>query len=70
MKLVQIEKSSGKNIDHEIMVLMSRMFCKHYFFCLLCKVVQEQAAVIAQLNTKLKSVEENLEDANKCEILH
>ena len=32
-------------------------------------VVQEQAAVIAELNTKLKSVDKNLEDANKREIL-
>ena len=34
---------------------------------LLYIVVQEQAAVIAELNTKLKSVEEDLEDANKRE---
>ena len=33
-------------------------------------VVQEQAAVIAELNTKLKSVDKNLEDANKREILY
>ena len=33
-------------------------------------VVQEQAAVIAKLNTKLKSVVRNLEDANKREILY
>ena len=35
---------------------------------LLYLVVQEQAAVIAELNTKLKSVEEELETANKCEL--
>ena len=34
---------------------------------LLYIVVQEQAAVIAELNTKLKSVEEDLEGANKRE---
>ena len=33
-------------------------------------VVQEQAAVIAELNTKLKSVDKNFEDANNCEILY
>ena len=37
---------------------------------LLYIVVQEQAAVIAELNIKLKSVDKNLEDANKCEILY
>ena len=40
------------------------------FSVLLYKVVQEQAAVIAELNTKLKSVDRNLEDANKREIPH
>ena len=37
------------------------------YCCCVYIVVQEQAAVIAQLNAKLKSVEKNLESTNKCE---
>ena len=40
------------------------------FLLALIIVVQEQAAVIAKLNAKLKSTEDNLEDANKHEILY
>ena len=40
------------------------------FFIVNFLVVQEQAAVIAQLNTKLKSIEKNFEDANKCKIVY
>ena len=38
-------------INHELISLL---------FCLMCIVVQEQAAVIAKLNIKLKSFEEDL----------
>ena len=54
MKSSHFESSSGKVIDY-YNALLSVII-----------VVQEQAAVIAQLNTKLKSIEKNLEDANKC----
>ena len=60
VKLAQIERSSG-----------NRLIIKFSNSVLLYKiiVVQEQAAVIAELNTKLKNVDKNLEDANKREIL-
>ena len=45
-------------INHELISLL---------FCLMCIVVQEQAAVIAKLNIKLKSFEEDLRGANKRE---
>ena len=34
-----------------------------------CVVVQEQEAMITQLNARLKYVEQSLEDANKCKSL-